>query len=156
MTLKQLRKTKQLTQVKCAEYLGVPIRTYQLYEHDENKCPSLKLQFIRQRLNEYDFIDEENGILSVDKIISACKEILPKYNAKYCYLFGSYAKGRATGKSDVDLLISAGIGGLAFYELVEVLRERLHKKVELVDVKQLAGNVDLINEILTDGIKIYG
>ena len=31
MTLKELRKQKNLTQVKCAEYLGIPIRSDQNY-----------------------------------------------------------------------------------------------------------------------------
>jgi hypothetical protein len=32
----------------------------------------------------------------------------------------------------------------------------LHKKIDLLDVKQLAGNAELLNEVLKDGIKIYG
>ncbi len=33
MMLKELRKQNNLTQVKCAEYLGLPLRTYQNYEN---------------------------------------------------------------------------------------------------------------------------
>ena len=51
----------------------------------------------------------------------------------YCYLFGSYAKGKATEQSDVDLLISTKATGLRFYEIAERLRESLHKKVDLVE-----------------------
>ena len=46
MTLKQLRKQKKLTQAACAAYLGVPLRTYQNYENDEQKQASIKYQFM--------------------------------------------------------------------------------------------------------------
>ena len=36
------------------------------------------------------------------------------------------------------------------------LREKLHKRIDLLDVKQLSENTDLINEVLKDGIRIYG
>ena len=75
---------------------------------------------------------------------------------KYAYLFGSYAKGRATGKSDVDILVSASVTGIEFFGLVEELRTELHKKVDVLDKNQLKGNLELTEEILKDGIKIYG
>ena len=48
------------------------------------------------------------------------------------------------------------IKGLDFYGLVEEIRASLHKKIDLLDVKQLQNNLELIEEILKDGIKIYG
>ena len=38
----------------------------------------------------------------------------------------------------------------------EELREELKKKVDVLDQKQLENNFQLANEILRDGIKIYG
>ena len=40
--------------------------------------------------------------------------------------------------------------------MVEELREALHKKVDALDLKQLDHNMDLVYEVLKDGIKIYG
>lgn len=71
-------------------------------------------------------------------------------------MFGSYAKGKPTPTSDVDLLVCAAVTGLQFYGLVEELRERLRKKVDVLDQKQIVNNFELTNEILKDGIKIYG
>ena len=82
--------------------------------------------------------------------------VLSKYDVEYCYLFGSYSKGKATEKSDVDLLISGDVCGIQFYELTETLREELKKNVDLLNTQQLSRNAELINEILKDGIKIYG
>ena len=97
-----------------------------------------------------------NGVLERDELINICSEILSEYDVDYCYLFGSYAKGKAFGSSDVDLLISAKVTGLKYYELVERLREALHKKVDMLDTKQLLKNEALLNEVLKEGIRIYG
>lgn len=109
-----------------------------------------------QKLEQYGLIDESHGILTIEKIKEICTEIFSSYNVDYCYLFGSYAKGKATENSDVDLLVCTEITGIAFYDLVEILREKLNKKVDILNLQQLNENLDLVNEILKDGIKIYG
>lgn len=156
MTLKELRKSKKLTQVECAQYLGMPLRTYQNYETVEDKADSMKYQFMMQKLSDYGFIDETHGILSVEQIKKICSDVFQNLDIDYCYLFGSYAKGKATETSDVDLLISTSITGMRFFDLVESLRENLKKKVDVLNKEQLNNNPELVNEILKDGVKIYG
>ena len=56
----------------------------------------------------------------------------------------------------MDLLIFMPVDGLKFYELIELLCERLRKKVDLLDASQLNNNLALVREILKDGVKIYG
>ena len=75
---------------------------------------------------------------------------------EYCYLFGSYSKDKAKERSDVDLLISTKISGLAFFELTEALRQEMNKKVDILHIDQLKNNFELLQEILKDGVKIYG
>lgn len=156
MTLKELRKQKKLTQIACAEYLGIPVRTYQNYETDVSKIKSIKYMFMLQKLEQYGFIDETHGILTVEQIKDACTSVFSEFDVEYCYLFGSYAKGNATEKSDVDLLISTTVSGMRFYDLVESVRERLNKKVDILNQEQLKDNPELVNDILKDGVKIYG
>lgn len=156
MQLKELRKSKNLTQAECATYLNIPLRTYKTYENDETKRNTVKYAYMLEKLNEFGVIDEERGILTIDRIKDECRKILPGYEVKYCFLFGSYAKGKANEKSDVDLLVSTTVTGLRFYGLAEELREVLHKKVDVLNQDQLVGNKQLIDEILKDGIKIYG
>lgn len=156
MGIKQLRKEKGLTQEKCAEYLQIPIRSYKRYEANEDKISQMKYAYMVNRLNEYGFVDEEHGILTVDEIKKICSDVFKGFQVDYCFLFGSYAKGKETEQSDVDLLVSVPLDGLKFYELVETLRERLRKRVDLLDVSQLNNNPSLMREILKDGIKIYG
>ena len=156
MTLKELRKQKKLTQAECAKYLGMPLRTYQNYETDKAKASSMKYSFMMQKLQEYGYIDETHGLLTVDQIKEICADIFKDYAVEYCYLFGSYAKGKATDTSDIDLLVSTPTTGMRFYDLVESLREGLRKQVDVLNYEQLKDNPDLVNEILKDGIKIYG
>ena len=156
MLLRELRKEKKLTQVECAKYLGIPIRTYQNYETDESKASTMKYTYMLQKLQQYGFIDETHGILTVKQIQDTCSKVFVDFKVDYCYLFGSYAKGKATELSDVDLLISTSYSGIQFFELAETLRESLKKKVDVLNIEQLSNNTSLINEILKDGIKIYG
>ena len=109
-----------------------------------------------EQLTKINFIDEEHGLLDVDDIKRKCSRVLEQYDVNFCYLFGSYAKGKETPASDVDLLISANVKGLKFYGLVEELRAVLHKKVDVLDINQLKENLELTEEILKDGVKIYG
>ncbi len=156
MTLKELRKQKKLTQIECASYLGVPIRTYQNYENDDRKQTSLKYLYMIQKLEKYGFVDEKHGILTINEIKVLCSSIFSNYDVEYCYLFGSYAKGKATDVSDVDLLLSTTVSGIRFYDIVEALRECLKKRVDVLTLEQLKENIELVNEILKDGVKIYG
>ena len=156
MTLKELRIEKGLTQSQCANFLGIPLRTYSRYENDENKKNYIKYQYMMDKLSEYGFIDEEHGVLTLDQIKNTCINVFKNYEVDFCYLFGSYSKCKANEKSDVDLLISTNVTGIKFFGLVEELRENLKKKVDLVDIHQLNNNEALIKEILKDGIKIYG
>ena len=154
--LKSCRLEKKLTQKEAAALLGISLRSYITYENDESKKTTPKYRFIMHEIERINPLDEENGVLSVKDIKSVCEKVLTEYPVDFCYLFGSYAKGKAVGKSDVDLLISTEITGLKFFEITERLRETLHKKVDLLDIKQLVGNESLLREILKEGIKIYG
>lgn len=154
--LKTIRIEKRITQQEAADRIGVSLRSYVTYENDASKLNSAKYRFLLHELENMKTVDEEHGVLSREDIIDSCKKIFSEYDIQYCYLFGSYARGKATGRSDVDLLISSGVTGIKFYGLVERLRETLHKKVDLLDVKQVVNNADLLNEILKDGVKIYG
>lgn len=156
MTLKELRKQKGLTQNASAAYLGVPLRTYQNYENDDKKHDTIKYAYMMQKLEQYGFIDESHGVLGIETIKDVCGRVFEHFNVDYCYLFGSYAKGKAKETSDVDLLVSTKETGMRFYDLVETLREKLKKKVDVLNREQLNNNETLLDEILKDGVKIYG
>ena len=154
--LKELRVEKQMTQKEAAERLGISLRSYVTYENDESKVGSSKYRFLMRELSEIDRKDEDNGILSVEEITGKCREVFSAYPVDFCYLFGSYAKGTAGESSDVDLLIATDVSGLVFYEIAEKLRQMLHKRIDLLDIKQLLNNEELLREVLKTGERIYG
>lgn len=154
--LKELRMEKKLTQQQVADLVGVSLRSYKSYENDKEKAGSIKYIYILGKLKEINPIDEEHGILETDYIISKCREVFENYPVHFCILFGSYAKGKAGEKSDVDLLISSDVRGLKFFGLVEELRQALHKNVDVLSLEQLKDDFELTSEILKDGIRIYG
>lgn len=154
--LKSIRLDKKLTQQQAAGIVGISLRSYKSYENDLDKMGNLKYNFIYEKLSRINPIDEEHGIVDLEYISRKCSEIFDKYKINFCYLFGSYAKGKAKDDSDVDLLISTEIKGLKFFGLVEELRNSLQKKVDVIEVAGLKDNVELLEEILKDGIKIYG
>ena len=154
--VKELRVEKKLTQQQVADLVGISLRSYKAYENAKDKEGTIKYAYILDKLKALNPIDEEHGILDMDFIIEKCKEVFDEYPVHYCILFGSYAKGKATESSDLDFLISADVKGLKFYGLVEKLRLALHKKVDVLNLDQLKDNLELTNEILRDGIRIYG
>ena len=156
MSLKDIRLRSNLTQEEAAQLLGVTRRTYVNYEAGKIDESSLKYKYVVETLQKATLIDENHGILTIDQIRKICGEIFKDYSVEYCYLFGSYAKGKATEKSDVDLLVAMPVDGMKFFELIEILREQLKKKIDLLDIAQLDNNPTLVQEILKDGIKIYG
>lgn len=159
MTLKEIRIKNNLSQLEASSIVGVPVRTFRRYETNENYGDVLKRKIFIDTIIDYCLIDEEKGLLTIKEIKEIVSEL---FNSEYegqidfCYLFGSYAKGTAKESSDVDLYVSSSLTGLKFVGLIERLRQVLHKKVDLIRSSELENNIDLINEIMKDGIKIYG
>ncbi|MBR2190519.1 MAG: nucleotidyltransferase domain-containing protein [Eubacterium sp.] len=156
MKLKDLRIEKKMTQQEVADLVGISLRSYKSYENDEDKKDTIKYDYIVEKLEKVNIIDEEHGVLELEDIIETCAKVFERYNVYFCYLFGSYAKGYAKEDSDVDLLIDTDARGIDFYGLIEELRVNLHKKVDLLNMDQLKDNLELTKEILKDGVKVYG
>ena len=157
MTLFDLRKEYGLSQLDAANICGVPLRTYIRYERDNDYGSGLKRIAMINALNDKCEITEEKGVLSLDQIMKGVRNVIEKdyqESVNLCYLFGSYAKGYASDKSDVDLCVSTSLTGLDYAGLAEDLHRELHKTIELVRLNNASG--ELIYEIMKDGIKVYG
>ncbi len=157
MTIKEYRISLNLTINEAAKATNVPLRTYIRYDSDESYGSELKRTAIFNALKEKYEITETKGLLTIELIKKRCAIVFDKYkdDIEYCYLFGSYAKDYAVEDSDVDLCISTTLKGLKFVGLIEELRSVLKKRVDLLRVG-VKDNIDLINDIMKDGIKIYG
>ncbi|MBQ3890816.1 MAG: nucleotidyltransferase domain-containing protein, partial [Lachnospiraceae bacterium] len=67
---------------------------------------------------------------SVESIKENLIPVFGRYNIKRAILFGSYAKGTATERSDVDIYVDSGLRGLKFFGLLEDVTEALDKPVD--------------------------
>ena len=154
--LREKRKELGLTQVQAANACGVSRRTYQSYEESSNFNDTYNELY--DKLKEMGILDGTNYIVSVKYIKEVCRKLFKeKFPEVECaYLFGSYARGTANGKSDIDILVVCPPMGMRFYGISELLEEELHKKIDIHTHRQLVNNETLLMQILKDGIKIYG
>ena len=76
-------------------------------------------------------------------ILEIKKKILPiliKNDVKHAAIFGSFARGKATKKSDVDILIEYKNDDKSLFDFIDLrneLEKELHKKVDLADYEML-------------------
>ena len=97
-----------------------------------------------------------NQIYSPQQIQALLIPIFQEYNIRKAVLFGSYAKGIAQDKSDIDLLVDSGLKGMTFFGLLEDVVTALGKDVDLLDTSQIIPNSEVENEIAKTGVVIYG
>ena len=62
MTLKEIRNKCKLTQQEASDLVGISLRTYVSYEKDESKADQLKLERVKEKLNEH--ADKDTSVLS--------------------------------------------------------------------------------------------
>ena len=76
---------------------------------------------------------------NIEKTLRTLKPLLSeKYQVERIGYFGSYARGEQTDDSDIDILVEFRQPlGWAFFDLQDLLEEKLKKKVDLVSNKAL-------------------
>ena len=101
-------------------------------------------------------IDMPEMIFTSDEIKRRLQPIFTRHRIRQAILFGSYGKGAATSKSDVDLLVDSNLRGLKFMGFVEELREALdNKDMDVFDVTHIEPRSRIAEEIEQTGIEIY-
>jgi len=96
-------------------------------------------------------------IYTVDEIKKRFENVARKYEINEAYLFGSYARGDATPKSDVDIYMKEGNKIRTLFQLSEFrleVKDILQKEVDVV--LENSSNPKFENGIREDLLKIYG
>jgi len=94
-------------------------------------------------------------VYTLEEIREKIKPAATKYNVRSIYLFGSYAKGNATEKSDIDLLTDSGLKGIKFYGFLDALTNIFNKDIDLIDIREISERSELSEEIKKTGILVY-
>ena len=148
--LKELRNKLGITQVEAASYIGVSRRTYQTYEETEQINEMYKK--IHEALREMN-----TTYLNAKIIKDRCARVFIKYpEVKCAYLYGSFARNQANKDSDVDILVVEHGMGINFFGMAADLEKALGKRIDLQTHRQVVGDEFFLEQILKDGIKIYG
>ena len=93
---------------------------------------------------------------SIESIQESLIPIFGRYNVRKAILFGSYAKGTANERSDIDIFVDSGLKGLRFFGLLEDVTNALNKQVDLIDASQVDAESLILSEINSTGVLIYG
>ena len=98
---------------------------------------------------------QEVKVLTFEEIIQLSTPVFKSFDfVQEAYLFGSYARGEATGKSDVDFMIIPNTKpGLSFFGIFEPLEEALGKKVDVILESEAAD--ERFKAVHRDKVKIY-
>lgn len=95
-------------------------------------------------------------IYNRSELNSMVSPLLKKYRASYALLFGSYARGEATEKSDIDLII-VGDGGFKPFDvfaIAEELHERSGKPVDVYEMKEIRPDSPFYRSVMAESVKL--
>ncbi len=92
---------------------------------------------------------------TIDEIKSIVEPIARKYGVARVYLFGSYARGDSTGKSDIDLRVDKGSlkGMFALCGLYTEIEEALQTKVDVLTTGSL--DEEFLRSIQKEEVLLY-
>ena len=136
--------------------------TYKMYQFRVRKDNKRIIKFLdnKDKRNNYiiSLIDKDldkNKVLSLKRIKEIIKPILNKYEIRDIYLFGSYARGEANSKSDIDIYCDKGNIKTLIQQgkLEEELEKSLHKEVDIVFESSIKDDF-FEKQIMEDMIKL--
>lgn len=91
---------------------------------------------------------------TIPELRAIVSPLAQKYGAERVYLFGSYARGKATSGSDIDLRIDKGaIRGLQFAGLLGDLEDALKTQVDLISTTGM--DQKFLDTIRPDEVLLY-
>lgn len=96
-----------------------------------------------------------SGVYTIPQLRDILSPIFGKYDIRKAVLFGSYGKGTASPKSDVDLLVDSGLRGLRFVGFLGDIQNAVGKDVDLFDVTHIIPDSLIDHEIQQTGVVLY-
>lgn len=94
-------------------------------------------------------------IQTVKEAQSVLAPVFDEYGIRRAVLFGSIAKGTATDRSDLDLIVDSGLRGLKFVGFIEAVHEAAGMPVDVMDVTHIDKGSRVVREIQKTGVTIY-
>ena len=95
------------------------------------------------------------NVYTVPQLRDILSPVFARYGIRRAVLFGSYGKGTATEKSDVDLLVDSGLRGLRFVGFMDDVQRAVGKEVDVFDVTHIEAGSKIDREIQDTGVTVY-
>lgn len=92
---------------------------------------------------------------NVSDIQTMLTPVFDDYGISRAVLFGSAAKGTATEKSDLDLLVDRKLHGLKFVGFMEAVYQAIGMPVDILDVTHIEKGSRIDRELRSTGVTIY-
>jgi predicted nucleotidyltransferase len=100
-------------------------------------------------------------VYTIDEIKERIRPVAEKYNLPAVYLFGSYARGEADEKSDIDIMVNldgTAVRGLFDYAGVYLdITDHFDKEIDMIEEAVLRETNDrrFVANIKKDMVNIY-
>jgi len=96
-------------------------------------------------------------MLTVAEIQTIVTPLVEPFPVVRVILFGSYARGEATEKSDVDLIIDSegAIDSWVFFGLVGRISKKMPVKADIFEMDEVKKPSNLFSTISSEGVVIY-
>ena len=95
------------------------------------------------------------NVYTIEQIRNLLTPVFHKNHVRKAVLFGSYSKGKATVKSDVDIWVDSGLRGLSFFGLLEDVCQAMECDVDLIDRADVIPDSPIDQEIRRTGVLLY-
>lgn len=98
----------------------------------------------------------KSEILNQSKLIETLKEYFKTKPVTKVFLFGSYARGEANNKSDIDILVELDYSskiGTQFFRMTDDLQELFGKKVDLLSSEAVTEKIK--DQIWKERVLVY-
>ena len=92
---------------------------------------------------------------NISEIRAVLTPVFDSYRISRAVLFGSVAKGCATEKIDLDLVVDSQLRGLLFVGFIEAVRQAVGMTVDVFDRSHIEKGSRIDQEIHDTGVIIY-
>ena len=81
---------------------------------------------------------DESTVYSIDEIRDVVLPYINERGFKWARLFGSYARGEADGKSDIDIIVDKGDArAMSIFGLYTLIHDVMGKRSDIFDISEI-------------------
>jgi predicted nucleotidyltransferase len=101
--------------------------------------------------------DVTDKVYSIPEIREKLRPVFGSYAISRAYVFGSYSRGEATEKSDIDIIVEPdkGFRPQRVCGIMEEAIDVLGKEVDVYSIREFRSDSEVLPEVMKDRIMVY-